>query len=78
MKNKTHQQWLEYYLGLHPELVDIERQVRQVVKNTKKAVYPYQAAALYHCRSMAAKPWKLAQRMAIAVSIWPMRCQIVR
>jgi predicted O-methyltransferase YrrM len=48
MKNKTHQQWLEYYLGLHPELVDIERQVRQVVKNTKKAVYPYQAAALYH------------------------------
>lgn len=40
--------WLEYYLNLHPELVQIEQEAHQVVKNTKKAVYPYQAAALYH------------------------------
>lgn len=46
--NKTPEQWLEYYRSLHPELAKIERKVQQVVKNTKKAVYPYQAAALYH------------------------------
>ena len=48
MQKLTPEKWLEYFLGLHPELVKVERQVRQVVKNTKKAIWSYQAAALYH------------------------------
>ncbi len=45
---KSPNEWLEYYLDLHPELVQIEQAAQQVVKNTKKAVFSYQAAALYH------------------------------
>jgi predicted O-methyltransferase YrrM len=61
---KTPDQWLEYYLGLHPELVSIERQARAVVKNTKKAVYPYQAAALYHY----AKPFNDGKALEIGTA----------
>jgi predicted O-methyltransferase YrrM len=39
---------MEHYIKQHPELAAIEKAARQAVKNTKKAVYPYQAAALYH------------------------------
>ena len=44
----TPDELLKYYTGLYPELERIEHQARQVIHNTKKAVYPYQAAALYH------------------------------
>lgn len=45
---RTHAEWQQYYTDRHPELVEIEQQVKLVVKNTKKAVYSYQAMALYH------------------------------
>ena len=45
---KTAEQWLNYYTGLHPELIGIRKHADRLVKNTKKAVWPYQAAALYH------------------------------
>lgn len=61
---KTADQWLEFYLDSHPELVEIERRARAVVKNTKKAVYPYQAAALYHL----AKPFNGGKALEIGTA----------
>lgn len=45
---KTANEWLNYYISLHPELVEIEKRAATAVYKTKKAVWPYQAAALYH------------------------------
>ena len=45
---RTAEEWLNYYIELHPELVGLRQQAEQLVKNTKKAIWPYQAAALYH------------------------------
>jgi len=64
MPNKTQEQWLEYYLDQHPELVGVEKKARQLVKNTKKAVYPYQAAALYH----HAKPYNGGKALEIGTA----------
>lgn len=61
---KTPEQWLEYYLDLHPELADIEKQAQAKVKNTKKAVYQYQAAALYH----HAKPYNGGKALEIGTA----------
>lgn len=44
----TSDELLSHYLKLHPELRAIEAQARQACKVTNKAIYPYQAAALYH------------------------------
>lgn len=61
---KTHEQWLEYYLDQHPELIGVEQQARKVVKNTKKAVFAYQAAALYHY----AKPYDGGKALEIGTA----------
>ena len=61
---KAPDKWLKYYQGLHPELVEIEKQVHYVVKNTKKAVYSYQAAALYH----HAKPFNGGKTLEIGTA----------
>lgn len=61
---KSHNEWLEYYLDLHPELVQVEQAAQQVVKNTKKAVYSYQAAALYHL----AKPYNGGKALEIGTA----------
>jgi predicted O-methyltransferase YrrM len=45
---RTPEQWWDYYVSQYPELVEIDRQARRYVVKLKKAVYPYQAAALYH------------------------------
>lgn len=39
---------LGYYLNLHPELAGIDIQARRLIYKTKKAIFSYQAAALYH------------------------------
>lgn len=61
---KSPNEWLEYYLDLHPELVQIEQEVQKVVKNTKQAVYSYQAAALYHL----AKPYNGGKALEIGTA----------
>lgn len=45
---KTPKRWLDHYYHFYPELERIEAYASQWVHNRKKAVYPYQAAALYH------------------------------
>lgn len=45
---KTADEWLAHFQSQHKELAKIEYQARKAIPNTKKAVYPYQAAALYH------------------------------
>lgn len=50
---RTPDELLAHYTGLHPELDEVEAKARKAIPNTKKAVYPYQAAALYHL----AKPY---------------------
>lgn len=61
---KSHNEWIEYYLDLHPELVQVEQAAQKVVKNTKKAVYPYQAAALFHL----AKPYNGGKALEIGTA----------
>jgi predicted O-methyltransferase YrrM len=61
---KTHDQWRQHYINLHPELVEIEQAANHVVKNTKKAVYPYQAFALYHL----AKPYNGGKALEIGTA----------
>lgn len=61
---KTPDQWLEHYLSYHPELGKVEIQARKAVHNTKKAVYPYQAAALYH----HAKPYNGGRALEIGTA----------
>lgn len=61
---KTHQEWLDHFTKLHPELPKIEKAANQVVKNTKKAVYPYQAYALYHY----AKPFNGGKALEIGTA----------
>lgn len=61
---KSPNEWLEYYLDLHPELVQIEQEAQKVVKNTKKAIYSYQAAALYHL----AKPYNGGKALEIGTA----------
>lgn len=60
----TPDELLEKYFKLHPELIRIESRARQAVHNTKKAVYPYQAAALYHY----AKPYNGGQALEIGTA----------
>lgn len=60
----TPSQLLTEYVALHPELVNIEQMARKVVSNTKKAVYPYQAAALYHL----AKPYNGGMALEIGTA----------
>lgn len=60
----TPDQLLAEYLKLHPELAKIEKQARTVIHNTKKAVYPYQAAALYH----HAKPYNGGKALEIGTA----------
>lgn len=60
----TPDQLLAGYIELHPELTNIERMARQTINNTKKAVYPYQAAALYHL----AKPYNGGQALEIGTA----------
>lgn len=45
---KTAAEWLAYFVSQHKELSKLEAAARKHIPNTKKAVYPYQAAALYH------------------------------
>ena len=61
---KTHEQWRQHFIDLHPELVEIEQAANYVVKNTKKAVYPYQAFALYHY----AKPYNGGKALEIGTA----------
>jgi predicted O-methyltransferase YrrM len=61
---KSPEEWLKHYTDQHPELVEVERRVRLAVKNTKKAVYPYQAAALYHL----ARPYNGGQALEIGTA----------
>lgn len=44
----TPDQLLNHFVKLHPEINKVEKQARATIPNTKKAVYPYQAALLYH------------------------------
>lgn len=60
----TPDELLEQYFKLHPELIKIEHQARLIIRNTKKAVYPYQAAALYHL----AKPYNGGQALEIGTA----------
>jgi predicted O-methyltransferase YrrM len=61
---RTADEWLDYYIDLHPELVGLRQQADQLVKNTKKAVWPYQAAALYHL----AKPYNGGKALEIGTA----------
>lgn len=62
--NKTPDEWLAYFTEHHPELPKIEKQARAKVPNTKKAVYAYQAAALYHL----AKPYNGGRALEIGTA----------
>jgi len=55
---------LKYFVDLHPELTKLESAARKNTPNTKKAVYPYQAAALYHL----AKPYNGGQALEIGTA----------
>lgn len=61
---KSPDEWLIYYKKRHPELVAIEKEARRAVKNTKKAIYAYQAAALYHL----AKPYNGGHALEIGTA----------
>lgn len=61
---RTADEWLAHYVGQHKELTKIEKAARAAVPNTKKAVYPYQAAALYH----HAKPYDGGQALEIGTA----------
>jgi predicted O-methyltransferase YrrM len=62
--NNTPEQLLAEYVALHPELINIEKNARGAVNNTKKAVFPYQAAALYHL----AKPYNGGRALEIGTA----------
>jgi predicted O-methyltransferase YrrM len=64
MTSNTPEQLLAGYVELHPELPNIEQMARKVINNTKKAVYPYQAAALYHL----AKPYNGGRALEIGTA----------
>lgn len=55
---------LAHFVKLHPELTKLEYAARKAIPNTKKAVYPYQAAALYHL----AKPYNGGQALEIGTA----------
>jgi predicted O-methyltransferase YrrM len=61
---RTAEEWLNYYIELHPELVGLRKQADQLVKNTKKAIWPYQAAALYNL----AKPYNGGKTLEIGTA----------
>lgn len=61
---KTADQWLSHYITQHPELTKLEYAARKAIPNTKKAVYSYQAAALYH----HAKPYNGGQALEIGTA----------
>lgn len=61
---KTVDEWLTHYIKLHPELTKLESAARKAIPNTKKAVYPYQAAALYNL----AKPYNGGQALEIGTA----------
>lgn len=61
---KTADQWLAHFQAQHKELKKIEEQARKAIPNTKKAVYPYQAAALYHY----AKPYNGGRALEIGTA----------
>lgn len=61
---KTADEWLAHYVSQHKELAKIEKAARAAVPNTKKAVYPYQAAALYH----HAKPYDGGRALEIGTA----------
>lgn len=60
----TPETFLRYYVKLHPELKKVEEAAREAIRNTKKAVYPYQAAALYHL----AKPYNGGRALEIGTA----------
>lgn len=60
----TPDELLEHYFKLRPELINVESQARKAVRNTKKAVYSYQAAALYHY----AKPYNGGRALEIGTA----------
>jgi predicted O-methyltransferase YrrM len=61
---KSADEWLKYYQDKNPELDEVMRRVKLAVRNTKKAVYPYQAAALYHL----AKPYNGGHALEIGTA----------
>lgn len=61
---KIADEWLAHYVAQHPELKKLEAAARKAIPNTKKAVYPYQAAALYHY----AKPYDGGQALEIGTA----------
>lgn len=60
----TQEEILAGYVFQHPELRTIEAQVRQACKVTSKAIYLYQAAALYH----HARPYNGRRAMEIGTA----------
>lgn len=61
---KTADEWLAHFQGQHKELVKLEAAARKAIPNTKKAIYPYQAAALYHY----AKPYDGGRALEIGTA----------
>lgn len=61
---KTADEWLAHYVAQHKELTKLEYAARKAIPNTKKAVYPYQAAALYH----HAKPYNGGRALEIGTA----------
>lgn len=61
---KTADEWLGHYVAQHKELTKLEYAARKAIPNTKKAVYPYQAAALYH----HAKPYNGGRALEIGTA----------
>jgi predicted O-methyltransferase YrrM len=60
----TPDELLDHFTRLHPELTKLEYSARKAIPNTKKAVYPYQAATLYHL----AKPCNGGQALEIGTA----------
>jgi predicted O-methyltransferase YrrM len=60
----TADELLKGFTDSHPELKKLEKQARESVPNTKKAIYPYQAALLYHL----AKPYDGGQALEIGTA----------
>lgn len=44
----TANEWLAHFQAQHRELANIELVAQRAIPNKKKAIWPYQAAALYH------------------------------
>jgi predicted O-methyltransferase YrrM len=64
LTGKTPEELFAHFLKLHPELKKVEQGARKAIPNTKKAIYPYQAALLYHL----AKPYNGGRALEIGAA----------